>query len=83
MCSLYFLYRSSEDFKKIYRLEFASKQEWNKKIKAEMIKKLQERDGDTGSTPVQGTLLTNMYLHVLRDKLSYREMISKFLTLTN
>ena len=48
-----------------------------------IINKLQERDGDTGSTPVQGTLLTNLYLHVLRDTLSYREMISKYLTLAN
>ena len=62
---IYILCRSSEDFKKIYKLEFASKQEWNKKIKAEMIKKLQQRDGDTGSTSVQGTILTSLYLHVL------------------
>lgn len=30
-----------------------------------MIKKLQQRDGDTGSTSVQGTILTSLYLHVL------------------
>ena len=47
------LCRADVNVQKILSLDYASQMERNKAVKADMIKKLQKREGDTGSSYVQ------------------------------
>ena len=54
--------RADVNVQKIVSLDYASQREHNKVTTAAMIKRLQEREGDTGSTVVQSEWHTLQYV---------------------
>ncbi len=66
-----YIYSASENVKKAYSLEFASKREQNKDKIADIRKQLQIREGDSGSSAVQSMIMIYESVYILTCGLCY------------